>query len=59
MQQQQQRQQRPPKKKKQAAATLRSRTAGSQDESACRPIHKFKDTFKGDVNGWRSEDRRY
>jgi hypothetical protein len=24
------------------AATLRSRTAGSQDESPCRAIHKFK-----------------
>src|SRR5271168_4517296 len=35
-------------KKKQAAATLRSRTAGSQDESRCSAIHKFNgsDTLK-------------
>src|SRR5271155_624801 len=31
-----------PASKKQAAATLRSRTAGSQDESPCRAIHKVK-----------------
>ena len=37
---QQQRQRRPPEK--QAAATLRSRTAGSKDESPCRAIHKSK-----------------
>jgi hypothetical protein len=33
--------------KKQAAATLQPRAAGSQDESPCGTIHKFK----GNVNG--------
>jgi hypothetical protein len=33
--------------KKRAAATLRSRTAGSQDESPCRAIHKVKSKIKG------------
>jgi len=45
------------------AATLRSRTAGSQDESPCRAIHKFKSNGRREDNrnckGWRSEDRRY
>jgi hypothetical protein len=51
----QQRQQRPPKKKKQAAATLRSPTAGSQDESRCGAIHKLKGNFKSG----RSKQRPY
>src|SRR5580693_3526006 len=43
---QRQPQRRPPKKKP-AAATLRSRTAGSQDESHCSAIHKVKSKPKG------------
>jgi hypothetical protein len=35
-----------PALKKQAAATLRSRAAGSQDESPYGAIHKFKNKFK-------------
>src|SRR5580692_7926955 len=43
---QRQPQRRPPKKKP-AAATLRSRTAGSQDESHCSAIHNVKSKPKG------------
>jgi hypothetical protein len=39
------------RQKKQAAATLRSCAAGSQDESPCRAIHKFKGEFKGKGKG--------
>jgi hypothetical protein len=59
--------------RKQAAATLRSRAAGSQDESRCSDIHKGNGVIqirlqrsrrdagatKDSSNGWRSEDRRY
>lgn len=49
--------------KKQAAATLRSHAAGSQDESPCRAIHKFKSNGKdaqlklaaAKCNAWRGE----
>jgi|SRR5579863_712871 len=47
LQNQRQSQRRPPEKK-QAAATLRSRAAGSQDESPGRAIHKIKGKFKGE-----------
>jgi hypothetical protein len=33
------------------AATLRSRTAGSQDESPCRAIHRFNSNGKFNANG--------
>src|SRR5271168_1363862 len=41
------------------AATLRSRTAGSQDESRCSAIHKFigKGQFNGNVKGARLKER--
>jgi hypothetical protein len=45
-----QHQRRPPKKRKQAAATLRTGAAGSQDESPCTAIHKFKSNDKDDGN---------
>src|SRR5271168_1490022 len=35
------------------AATLRSRTAGSQDESRCSAIHKFKGQCDGEVKDAR------
>jgi hypothetical protein len=44
------------------AAALRSRTAGSQDESRCSAIHKQRPTLDSWNRGghrWRSDDCRY